>query len=100
MIHDVVTAEYRGDYRIELSFDDGKRGIVDFAKYLSQGGVFERFRELSFFKRFSINRELGVLVWEGEIDIAPETLYSEATGAPLPEWMNSDDEASLPLRNQ
>ena len=28
-----------------------------------------------------------------EIDIAPETLYAEATGTPLPEWM-TDEQAS------
>ena len=28
MIHDLVAAVYRGGYRIELEFDDGKRGIV------------------------------------------------------------------------
>jgi hypothetical protein len=97
MIHDVISAEYRGDYRIEVCFDDGKRGTVDFSKYLDKGGVFERFRDLNFFRRFSINQELGVLCWGEEIDIAPETLYSEATGLPLPEWMNPD-EAMLPVR--
>jgi len=30
-----------------------------------------------------------VLIWEDEIDIAPETLYAEATGSPLPNWMDS-----------
>ena len=96
MIHDVVAAEYLGDHRIEVCFDDGKRGIVDFAKYLDEGGVYARFRDLNFFKRFSINRELGVLTWEGGVDIAPEVLYSEATGTPLPAWMSSS-EPSLPL---
>jgi len=40
LIHDVVSAEYRGDYKIEVCFADGKRGVVDFAKYLDMGGVF------------------------------------------------------------
>jgi hypothetical protein len=44
---------------------------------------------MAFFKNFAINEELGVLTWGDEIDIAPETLYSEVTNAPLPEWMNS-----------
>jgi hypothetical protein len=91
MIHDVVTAEYRGEYKIEVCFDDGKGGVVDFAKYLNQGGVFDRLRDLNFFKRFSIDRELGVLTWGGEVDIAPETLYCDATGVPLPKWMILDD---------
>lgn len=90
MIHDVVAAEYRGDYQIDVHFDDGRHGIVDFAEYLDKGGVFDRFRDLDFFKRFHIDREFGVLAWEGGIDIAPETLYSKATGLPLPEWMGGE----------
>lgn len=89
MIHDVVSASYQGDYRIEVTFDDGKRGVVDFSKYLIKGGVFERFKDINFFRSFSVNRELGTLTWQREIDVAPETLYSEATGASLPDWMET-----------
>ncbi|MDE2998032.1 MAG: DUF2442 domain-containing protein [Gemmatimonadota bacterium] len=90
MLHDVVSAIYQGGYLIELEFDDGRRGTVDFAKYHERGGVFERFRDLEFFRNFKINKELGVLTWGDEIDIAPETLYADATGSPLPAWMNPD----------
>ena len=86
MIHDVVSASYKGEYRIEVTFDDGKRGVVDFSKYLDKGGVFDRFKDIRFFKNFKINEELGVLTWQDEIDVAPETLYAEATGTPLPDW--------------
>lgn len=86
MIHDVVSAVYKGGYKIEVSFDDGKEGVVDFSKYLRNGGVFERFKDIEFFKCFRVNEELGIIVWQDEIDVAPETLYSEATGSPLPEW--------------
>ncbi len=91
MIHDVVAAIYRGGYRIELEFDDGKRGVVDFTKYVERGGVFERFKDMDFFRSFSVNKELGTLTWGDEIDIAPETLYAEATGSALPEWMEAKD---------
>ena len=91
MIHDVVSATYQGSYRIDLTFDDGKRGIVDFAPYLSRGGVFKRFRDLTFFREFRVNEELGVLTWGDEIDIAPETLFAAATGAPLPDWMTKEE---------
>lgn len=86
-MQDLVSAVYKGDYRIEVTFEDGKKGIVDFRKYLDRGGVFERFRDKDFFARFSINNELGTLSWQDEIDVAPETLYADATGSPLPEWM-------------
>jgi Protein of unknown function (DUF2442) len=39
------------------------------------------------FREFRVNSEPGTLTWADEIDLAPETLYARATGAPLPEWM-------------
>ena len=89
MLKDVISAKYKGEYKIELIFEDGASGIVDFSKFISRGGVFEKFRDIEFFKNFSINNELGVLTWGGEIDIAPETLYAEATKTPLPNWTES-----------
>ncbi len=87
----VVSATYRGKYKIEITFEDGKKGIVDLSKYIDKGGVFERFRDINFFKSFKVNSELGVLSWEDEVDVAPETLYSEATGMSLPDWMKEDE---------
>ncbi len=90
MIHDVVSARYLADYKIEVTFDNGRGGVVDFARYAERGGVFERFRDIEFFRKFRVNEELGVLTWENEVDIAPETLYAEATGEPLPQWMTNE----------
>jgi len=45
---------------------------------------------LECFRNFQINKELGIIVWDHQIDVAPETLYSEATGNPLPAWMESE----------
>ncbi|HUL36519.1 MAG TPA: DUF2442 domain-containing protein [Thermodesulfobacteriota bacterium] len=87
MIHDIASATYKGEYKIEVTFDNGKKGVVDFSKYLERGGIFRRFKDIDFFKNFAINKELGVLTWQGEIDVAPETLYAEATGTSLPHWM-------------
>ncbi len=95
MFHDVVNAIYKGDYKIEIEFDDGKKGVMDFSKYLSRGGVFDRFRNIEFFRSFEINRELGIITWQNEIDIAPETLYAEVTGSPLPEWMEVNAECRV-----
>lgn len=87
MLHDVVSASYVDGYRIELAFDDGERGVVDFAEYLDGGPVFERLRDPEFFRSFTVDRDLGVITWGGEVDVAPETLYAAATGKPLPDWM-------------
>ena len=101
MLKDVVSAVYKDGYKIEVTFEDGVTGIVDFSKYLNQGGVFEKFKDIEFFKNFSINKELGVVTWgDGEVDIAPETLYAEATNSPLPDWMapQQDPSANLSLQ--
>lgn len=94
MLCDVVSTNYRGAYLIDIEFDDGRQGTVDFSKYLEREGVFERFRDIEFFRNFRINKELGVLTWGDEIDIAPETLYAEATGSPLPAWMNPETKSA------
>jgi hypothetical protein len=95
MIKDVVSANYKGGYKIEVIFEDGAKGIVDFSKYASKGGVFEKFKDLNFFKEFKINKELGALTWGEEIDIAPETLYAEAMNASLPDWMDLQQDPSI-----
>ena len=91
MIHDVVGAVYGGEYRIEIEFEDGQKGVVDFSSYSKRGGVFDRFRDIDFFKRFSVNKDLGTLTWGNEVDVAPETLYAAATGTALPGWMHADE---------
>ena len=88
MLYDVVSAVYKGDYRIALAFDNGEKGVVDFSEYLLKGGVFNHFKDVDFFKDFSVNDEIGTLTWRNDIDVAPEKLYSKATGKPLPEWMD------------
>jgi hypothetical protein len=90
MYYDVVSAEYVGDYKLKLSFANGKSGIVDLSDYVKKGGVFRKLADLENFKKFEINHELGVITWDNEIDIAPETLYSEATKTALPQWVEKE----------
>lgn len=87
MYQDLKSAEYCGGYKIKIVFTDGKSGILDFIDYVERGGVFEKFRDLDFFKAFVIDSEIKTLVWGKEIDIAPEILYAKATQSALPSWM-------------
>jgi len=87
MYYDAVSAEYLEDYKLKIWFADGKSGIVDFTTYIRKGGIFAKLARLENFKQFAVNQELGAITWDGEIDIAPETLYSEATQEPLPQWV-------------
>jgi hypothetical protein len=87
MYYDAVSAEYLEDYKLKIWFANGKSGIVDFTNYIRKGGIFAKLARLENFKQFAVNQELGAITWDGEIDIAPETLYSEATQEPLPQWV-------------
>ena len=89
MYYDVISAEYLDEYKLRLYFENGKTGVVDFRKFILKGGVFHPLMELDVFKRFSLNKELGVITWGDAVDIAPETLYHEATHEPLPRWVES-----------
>ncbi|HBL18669.1 MAG: hypothetical protein A2X36_06640 [Elusimicrobia bacterium GWA2_69_24] len=83
-MQDVVEVKHVQGYLLELAFEDGKRGVVDLAKYASLGGVFESLRNPSYFGRAYLNRDLGTVCWPDGQDIAPETLYDMIPGGAEP----------------
>ena len=76
---DVISAKYVDGYRLDVTFADGKSGIVDLEKIIRKGRVFRRLADVNVFKRFRINPDFGVICWGDDLDIAPETLYEQAT---------------------
>ena len=71
----VVGAEYRGGFRIHLTFNDLSEKTVDFRPWL-QGPVFEPLKDPACFRKFFV--EGGTVAWPNGADIAPETLYEAA----------------------
>ncbi|MBI4390113.1 MAG: DUF2442 domain-containing protein [Nitrospinae bacterium] len=92
MYFTVVNARHIEGYKLEIAFENGKKGVADLQRYAEKGGVFDRFSDLEYFKRFHVNKEAGTLCWPDNVDIAPETLYHEATDEPLPSWMTAEGE--------
>ena len=90
MYYDVLEARHIEGYKLELAFENGKKGIIDLKEYKNKGGVFSRFSDIEYFKQFYVNKEIGTLCWPDGLDIAPETLYYKATGEPLPAWMRPE----------
>ena len=80
MYWNVKSAKYLDGYRVAVTFADGKSGIVDLEKHLRHGPVFKRLLDVTVFQQFRINPDFGVICWGDDLDIAPETLYEEATG--------------------
>ena len=77
----VIGAEYRGDYRLRLRFNDNSEKTVDFHQWLD-GPVFEPLKNPDYFQRFFIDG--GTVVWPNGADIAPETLYEAEVLAKRP----------------
>jgi hypothetical protein len=76
----VVSAKYLNGYRLALTFEDGKSGVVDLETHLRKAAVFKRLLDVQAFQDFHINPGFGVICWGDDLDIAPETVYYEATG--------------------
>ncbi|MCL0078638.1 DUF2442 domain-containing protein [Dehalococcoidia bacterium] len=73
----VTDAKYIEDYRVEISFNDGRNGVADLSDAL-KGSVFGPLREKSVFSRLKLDKELGTIVWPNGADLAPEYIYFQA----------------------
>jgi hypothetical protein len=71
----VIRAEYRGEFRIYVTFNNGVENTIDFSDWLV-GPVFEPLKDPGYFKRFFLDG--GTVAWPNGADIAPETLYERA----------------------
>ncbi|MEA2069073.1 MAG: DUF2442 domain-containing protein, partial [Verrucomicrobiota bacterium] len=82
MNYDVVNVRCVDGFRLKLCFADGKSGEVDFLPFIEKGGVFKVLEDVELFKKFTVDPDWDTITWaDGELDIAPETLYFEAIGS-------------------
>ena len=70
----VKKATPRQDYSIELEFADGTQGTYD-ARPLLEKKIYQPLNALPFFMMAHV--EFDTVVWNDEIDIAPERLYED-----------------------
>lgn len=73
---DVVRVEARPGNILVIDFENGERRLFDMTRYLTQK-PFHRLAAQHLFVRARV--ENGTVVWPGNIDIAPETLYLGST---------------------
>jgi len=81
-VHFVKKARYVSGYKLVLTFEDGSVRLVDLKDYLD-GEVFEPLKDVSYFRRVRVNRDLDTVVWPNEADFSPDFLYE--IGVPQPE---------------
>jgi Protein of unknown function (DUF2442) len=73
----ITNARYLEDYKVEVSFNDGRKGIADLADAL-KGSMFEPLKNKSLFSRLVVDKELDTIVWSNGADLAPEYIYFQA----------------------
>jgi hypothetical protein len=68
----VTSAKHLNDFKIKISFNDGKVKTVNLENYLDKP-VFQPLKDKSYFKKFTLNP--FTIEWENGADFAPEFLY-------------------------
>ena len=91
MVPRLCGAKYVSGYRILLTFDDGKRGVIDLEHELS-GEVFEPLRDVGLFRRFRFDAELDTVVWPtgagvADADVGQQIVEGGSVGEPVSELL-------------
>lgn len=75
---DVVRVEPQPDYKLFLEFENGEKRVFDMAPLMDKK-PFVQLKGSPLFTRARV--DYGTVVWPGDIDIAPETLYDRSIPA-------------------
>ena len=72
---DVISVKTRDDYTLELVFENGEKRIFDMKPFLDRKPFVKLLNSPLFFKA---SVQYGTVIWPGDIDIAPETLWARS----------------------
>ncbi len=76
MLIDIVSAKPGPQRTLDVEFADGIRGTVNLDQIIkTYHGIFAPLLDEQFFRRVSVNADLGTVTWPTGADLAPEVLY-------------------------
>ena len=73
----ITSAKHLNDFKILISFNDGKTGTVDLSQSLT-GSIFDPLKDIGIFSQLKVDKEIDTIVWPNGADLAPEYLYFQA----------------------
>lgn len=91
---EVNRVEPQPDFGLILTFSNGERRHFDMRPYLHYP-VFRRLQNPGYFSLARV--DYGTVVWPGEIDVAPETLYDDSIPLTAPPSVLSPATAKTPV---
>ena len=74
-LHFVSYAVPFGGYDVKVRFDTGEEGVFN-CEYLTHEPYWSRLSEERFFS--TVRAEYGTIVWDGNIDVAPESVWKRS----------------------
>ena len=72
---DVVKVDVKPGYQLFLEFENGEQRVFDMTPYMDKK-PFSQLKGSPLFGKAFV--DYGTVVWPGDIDIAPETLYDRS----------------------
>lgn len=73
-MHWIKDFTYIDGYKIKLSFENNKCKIVDLKDHLT-GKVFKPLKNISYFRKVKLNKDIDTIVWPNNADFSPDYLY-------------------------
>lgn len=74
-MHWVTGVSYIENYKLKLAFENKEIKLVDLQKHL-EGEIFKPLKDLSYFKKVTLNEDIDTIVWPNNADFSPDFLYS------------------------
>lgn len=96
MFPKVIAVRYLSDYKLEITFSDGEKGIVDWSEKLAKakrGGIFEPLKAPDYFAQVELRE--GTIRWPNGADVCPDMLY-ERISRKAPQSFSS---SSIPVND-
>ena len=78
LLLDVIRVVATADHQLQLEFENGENRVFDMRPCLSKR-PFGPLNDIAIFKLARV--ENGAVVWPGDLDVAPETLYEKSAPA-------------------